>query len=284
MTGAAIIIPIYRKNISENELLSLTQCFKILNNYPVVFVGPESLDTKFYEEFCNTHNIEFKIERFKDKFFKGLSEYSKLLLNVNFYKKFESYEYILLYQLDAWVFRDELKNWMDKGYDYIGAPWFERFDKAKPDAKLLPIAGNGGLSLRKVSSIIQALSFPYPAKYVMDWGDIFYHYKKKRLIWNILSIPKFLWLKLGLCNLSCFFFKTTNLYEDIVFAKFMPKAGKNLKFAPPEEAMHFSFEVNPSKLYKITNNKLPFGCHAWEKYEPEFWAKFITFAKETALC
>ena len=30
---------------------------------------------------------------------------------------------MLIYQLDAYVFKDELLNWANKGYDYIGAPW-----------------------------------------------------------------------------------------------------------------------------------------------------------------
>lgn len=43
----------------------------------------------------------------------------------------------------------------------------------------------------------------------------------------------------------------------------------------PKEALEFAFERFPSEMYKITG-KLPFGCHAWEKYEYEsFWKKFI---------
>lgn len=274
MQTAAIVIPIYKKNISENETLSLLQCFKVLGKYPIIFVCPKSLDTRFYEDLCKSNGIEFKAERFQDKFFKGLVAYSRLLLNINFYKRFENFDYILLYQLDAWVFSDDLKIWMDKGYDYIGAPWFEGWDKVDSDSEMLPIAGNGGLSLRKVSSVIKVLSCPI--RYVRDWDDVFYTFGKNRLISNILNVPKLLLKRYGFGNLTYFFFKQTEIFEDMFFVKFASKLNKDFKIALPEDAMYFSFEANPSRLYEITNNTLPFGCHAWEKYEPEFWEKFIT--------
>ena len=37
------------------------------------------------------------------------------------------------------------------------------------------------------------------------------------------------------------------------------------------EALKFGFEVMPSYFYKMNNNNLPFGCHAFEKYDSEFW-------------
>jgi len=39
--------------------------------------------------------------------------------------------------------------------------------------------------------------------------------------------------------------------------------------------MYFSFECLPGKMYGMTNKKLPFGCHAWEKYDLKFWSSFI---------
>ena len=43
-------------------------------------------------------------------------------------------------------------------------------------------------------------------------------------------------------------------------------------------ALEFSFEAMPSYLYKLNNNVLPFGCHAFEKYETDFWK--IIFEKK----
>ena len=35
------------------------------------------------------------------------------------------------------------------------------------------------------------------------------------------------------------------------------------------------FELEPRYLYNLNQKKLPFGCHAWEKHEPDFWKNHI---------
>lgn len=45
------------------------------------------------------------------------------MLSAEFYERFLAWDYILLCQTDAFVFRDELADWCARGYDYIGAPW-----------------------------------------------------------------------------------------------------------------------------------------------------------------
>jgi len=65
--------------------------------------------------------------------------------------------------------------------------------------------------------------------------------------------------------------------EDGFFSIYAKNLDKSFRVAPPDVAMHFSFECQPERLYKMTNQKLPFGCHAWQKYNPEFWSNFIDF-------
>jgi hypothetical protein len=36
-----------------------------------------------------------------------------------FYERFVAYDYMLIYQLDAYVFKDELDDWSAKGYDLL---------------------------------------------------------------------------------------------------------------------------------------------------------------------
>lgn len=275
MNRCGIVISVWKENVSENEILSISQCLKILKSYQIIFVAPIYLCLDAYKNLCNQYGVDFKVERFEDCFFQNISFYNRLMLNVNFYKKFNNYEYILLYQPDAWIFEDDLQKWLDKGYDYIGAPWFEGWSNPDSNAILLPEAGNGGFSLRKVSSIIKILSFPHTMKYVRNWKDILDDFKKKRLISNILNIPNFIYKRYGFSNSVYSFFKSTPIHEDRVFAKYVPKFNRHFKVAPPSEAMYFSFEVNPSRLYEMTNKTLPLGCHAWEKYDPEFWSEFI---------
>ena len=85
------------------------------------------------------------------------------MLSNFFYSAFREYDYMLLYQLDAFVFKNELLYWCNKNYDYIGAPWIaskqtllkkiELQFKSKRKQKRAEIffkVGNGGFSLRRI--------------------------------------------------------------------------------------------------------------------------------------
>jgi len=120
-TTCAIVIPAYKKEINFFERASLKQCIKIFKGYPLILIAPRSLDTGNY-----TRLFPFKIERFADDSFLSVRSYSRLLLSADFYSRFKSYSYILMYQPDAYVFRNELDYWCSQGYDYIGAPVPER--------------------------------------------------------------------------------------------------------------------------------------------------------------
>lgn len=88
---------------------------KVLQHYPIIFVAPDSLHADYFTS-------EDQIERFDDAYFKSPKTYNKLLINPLFYERFVAYEFMLIHQLDAYVFKDELEKWCNKGYDYIGAP------------------------------------------------------------------------------------------------------------------------------------------------------------------
>ena len=98
--------------------------------------------------------------------------------------------------------------------------------------------------------------------------------KKNKKISNIINFPIFL-IKY-LLYLQSNFFERTTIFEDVVLVKYGPIFLKDFKVAEPKVALQFSFEVNPSLLYEMNNQQLPFGCHAFEKYEYEtFWKNFI---------
>src|ERR1044071_9510110 len=87
-----------------------------------------------------------------------------------FYRAFEEYDYILIYQLDCLVFSNALEAWCHKGYDYIGAPWFERWHQLRSERSAYPdeivegfgAVGNGGFSLRNVRAALDVLASPKP--------------------------------------------------------------------------------------------------------------------------
>ncbi len=169
-----VVIPVYKENITGYEDISLKQCCKLLGAYPVTLVKPRSLQVENYFSYCDG----WKTESFDDEYFSSVEGYNKLMMSEEFYRRFVNYRYILIHQLDAFVFKDELLLWCKKGYDYIGAPWLENETisrsfmermkfryrnyvdyktNAKQPGSVYPTAsqfyykvGNGGFSLRNV--------------------------------------------------------------------------------------------------------------------------------------
>jgi hypothetical protein len=174
---------------------------------------------------------------------------------------------MLIYQLDAYVFKDELEYWCNKDYDYIGAPWAYKNGSGKIELR----TGNGGFSLRKISSHINLFK---KRKIVGSRKELINElWNKGKLNFSKIytSVPKLF----GFGNNSKYFIKQFKENEDYFWTLYAPQIDSNFKVAPPKEAMKFGFELEPRYLYNLNQKKLPFGCHAWEKHEPNFWKNHI---------
>lgn len=273
MEKVIIVIPIYKSELSWVEKASLHQCIKILGQFPIKFVCPKNLEVTHYEEMLQDKTCNFSFEKFDNKYFKSVADYSKLLLDKIFYQRFADYEFMLIYQLDAWVFENKLEYWCDKNYDYIGAPWFEGLDEANGNSPMMPVAGNGGFSLRKIPSVLKVLSINY--KEPQSFSQIYNKNKKKNKFIKLLCYPLYLIKYLFQPQHFSPVWKTTKMYEDYSISIYGPMVYDDFKTAPPEIALQFSFEAQPKRLYELNNKTLPFGCHAFEKYDYEFWKSFI---------
>ncbi|MBL4883751.1 MAG: hypothetical protein JKY95_04320 [Planctomycetaceae bacterium] len=64
--------------------------------------------------------------------------------------------------------------------------------------------------------------------------------------------------------------------EDRFWSEVVPVRFPWFQIPSPFEAVSFAFEVNPRKCFELNGSELPFGCHAWEKYDPDFWTNFIS--------
>jgi hypothetical protein len=156
--------------------------------------------------------------------------------------------------------------WCNEEYDYIGAPWLEDKDGT---IKLNGV-GNGGFSLRNIEKFLYIFS-KCKIQTVHEKSIIkqrFYKIQNKTII-----------LRLKLLNLfgdeKVVYYRDKNLNEDGFWGEVAPKITKAFKTAPVEKAIKFSFDRYPDVLYKMNNYKLPFGCHAWDKRNPEFWKEYI---------
>lgn len=263
MTKNIIVIPVHKEHPSDDEQSSLRQCALVLKSHPICIVCPLGLDVTEYVKILSDADANYFIEYFPARFFDGIKGYNLLMLDKSFYKRFAKYEYLLIYQLDTWVFRDELDEWCNKGYDYIGAPWIEKSEKG--EIKFAGV-GNGGFSLRRVQHFIDVLSYKGPVKKAMqlNLGPTL-----KNKIYSVFY-------SLGYQNTISYYKKDPTLYEDIFLSIFLANTKLRAKMPAPKEASFFAFEKHPSFLFS-KNGQLPFGCHAWRKYEYEsFWKKHIT--------
>jgi hypothetical protein len=262
----AIVIPIYKpfESCSLEEKVSLKQALAVFKNkHDLFFTGPVSLAVSGYAKYLKERNLSFQFIPYPDHYFSGIAGYNALCVSKTFYKPFLAYDYMLLYQLDAFAFSDELDYWCAQGYDYIGAPWCEGWGQAKPPLKFIG-AGNGGFSLRKVDHFYKIAAYkPF---------NFFYRLKRK-VYTNYQSTP---WLtRLPLLWRFMKLLQHQSDQEDHFWAEEAPKYFKWFRVAPPEVALSFSFEAAPEELYKLNGYRLPFGCHAWEKYGYQFWQPFI---------
>jgi hypothetical protein len=236
-----IVIPVYKKDLNKDESLALAQCCKILSRYPLVIVKPRSLDVNAILQ----KYPQLETESFDDDSFKNLEAYNTLMLSPLFYKRFLDYEYILVYQLDAYVFKDELEDWCCKSYDYIGAPWIVKglfwkkmkrlFKKLTGRKEKRPYrdcffkVGNGGFSLRRTNTFYEIAS------------------------------------ETAICS--------EFVPEDILWSRRL-RSG-NYRVPDYKEALLFSFDKYPAEGFRITR-KIPFGCHAWNRKKMfHFWKDFI---------
>ena len=145
----AVVIPLYRDYIEPLERISLNQAEDILREYTIIFVMPEGMT--FHE------GDKYRKEYFEKEHFSSIRAYNDFLLNIKFYKRFEEFQYILIYQLDAFVFEDRLMYFCSLQYDYIGAPWISGAQEYFDSQHVVWHVGNGGFSLRNVSKCIKLL-------------------------------------------------------------------------------------------------------------------------------
>lgn len=156
----AIVIPTYKDKINNNELISLKQCRKVLKGYDRYFIVPNGSKIDYAED-----EIIISVDK---QYFLSRNSYSKYVLSLDFYGLFSQYEYILIYQLDAFIFRDDLKKFCDFGFDYYGALWPQGLECHTSNGDFWYKA-NGGFSLRKVKSFINWIN---DNKEIVDYGKM----------------------------------------------------------------------------------------------------------------
>jgi len=257
-----VVIPTHKEKLNEFELISFKQALLVFKNYDIYIVGPNNINFSEYKVVGNN----FQIITFDPIFFSSLHFYNKLKINSDFYVKFEKYDYLLTYELDSFVFKDDLEYWSNLGVDYIGAPWFKGFEDTS-NSDFFTV-GNSGFSMRKISTCIKVINrfnyFIFPYSSSSNLFTKFFYY----ILYKLQSF--FLLFGFNFSKKVKF-----SINEDLFFSVFVPRQFENFYIPDSNLAMKFSFEFNPRLLFEKNNFKLPTGCHAWAKYDIEFWRQFI---------
>lgn len=139
-----VVVPVYKKleDYDENERQAFNQIFRTFVSRDIVLVCPHSL-SEYYKDF-NRYCLDPKYFTYRG--------YNELCKSEFFYRMFLDlgYRYMCLVQLDVWVFQDNLEYFLnefdEKGYDYIGAPWYG------VSWTLDGTVGNGGFCIRKLET------------------------------------------------------------------------------------------------------------------------------------
>jgi len=275
-----IVVPIYKSAPSKAEFASFNQLLKTLGSHDICIVTHKDLDVSAYRQRAKDCGVELNFEYFDKSFFESIKGYNRLCLSKDFYGRFTSYEFMLIYQLDAWCFSDQLDFWCDKGYDYIGAPysmWMKGFSYHWLGTR------NGGFSLRKIDYCIKLTSLkhrclPYitPKGFLIrEWQFIKYHNNpvwKKIIRVSIHVFSRIILRSLGYRNTRGYYLDG-NINEDYFFSCDAEHAwGVTCNLPDWKESARFSFEFHPEYLYHAIGDKLPFGCHAFEK-QGDFYTK-----------
>lgn len=267
----AVVIPIHKTTLNEHEESSFKQTLSVLHSHDIFLITHPQLTLGYYLAIASELNKKIQVVYFDKHYFDSVESYNRLMLTTEFYRRFDMYEYMLICQTDVYVFRDELLAWCNKGYNYIGAPWIS-YKKKKNRYKFYGM-GNGGFSLRKISYCLQVLNFPPHLPFLTPKGVFYFSLKLK----DVLLMPLRVF---GVRNTLHHFIENgfkDHVFEDIIFSKYAQHSWLKASMPSLDEAIRFSFEECPAYLFQRNGNQLPFGCHAYLKYEFErFWKNYIT--------
>lgn len=261
MHSCRIVVPIYRA-LNDAEIALVCHNLNMMRGFPAVLIGGHGLAGLLAETcaaLADQTGADISIETFEDSNFRDVSGYNSLLSEPEFFERFIDCDYVLICQHDAIILKPELQDWLDKGYAFVGSPMFEGFGAPIRPLRYLQTL-NGGLSLRHIPS---ALTVFRNATFLPRSPGI-------RLAAK-LGLIRVLNGVMSLVADRRFVVRRAGLNEDVLWTRDIASVFAGFRVPPPEIAARFAFEVCPADLFERIGAELPFGCHAFERYDPDFW-------------
>jgi len=255
----------HKPDLTRYEEISLTQCGRVLGNHPLKLICPLGMNVSAHLKLAP----QLEIDPVPPAFLSSLSAYNKFKISPWLYDRYQDYDFMLTYELDAFVFRDELQEWCGAGWDYIGAPWFKG-DLQKPEAAIIRSGGNSGFSLRRIAParrLNRRWKLIRPVHHVYrDWMRS--TRGSQRQYRELIELA---WGK----NIFHHRFSKVEVNEDLFWSRDVARRFSEYRVAPYTQARRFSFEALPERLLAENAGLLPFGCHKWHTGLLNFWRPYL---------
>jgi hypothetical protein len=268
----AVVVPLSNRPwMSPDEETSMRQLEHFLGGYDRYLVAPSGIPVR---------RSGFETMALPRKFFGSAVAHNHLLIWPPFYRAFAEYEYILMYHLDSLVFSDDLLSWCRRGYDYIGAPWLPCADT--PWVRE-PAVGNGGFTLMRVASVLEVLATRYRQRPVARWADALTRNRRfarpafralERIEPSLPAIARRALARWRVSESPADHGNNNDYFWAFEARSFLPA----FAVAPVAAALQFAFEAAPRRCFALNGGRLPFGCHAWTKFDRAFWEPHLVHA------
>ena len=267
---AILVLMSTRPELTEEEERSLRHLEHYLGKYDRFLTGPPGSPIR---------REGYQVQTFPAKYFGSGVAVNHLHYSPLLYKTFEDYRYIMIYHLDSLVFSDQMERWCETDLDYLGAPWIHCEDSPWVTN---PRVGNTGFGMMKVETSLKVLYNRYRREPSSYWLDMFTRNSLavRPLVQLMRKIPA--WLpgsKLPRRLVAEWDIMRDpsphNRNGDVFWSDFAVNFLPEYKIATLEQGLEFAFEVAPRKCFEMNGGKIPFGCHAWERYDRSFWEPYL---------
>jgi hypothetical protein len=264
-------------DLNRYERISLQRHLTVLRKFDRYLLVPSSLKaavrSDLLESFVDATDVRF--HQVEDAWLDSHRSYNQLMLTLDFYAHYESYSHMLIAQLDAYTFDNQLVEWCQMPFSYIGAPIYKFGSYWEDDTLCM---GNGGYSLRHVDSFIRALS---KNPVIHRWSDLAEQLQPFNAKGKLVKIARYLpcWLR-GFNRLR----QDTNqlarwagVNEDVCYAKLLPAVDSAFKTAGYRDSVHFCVDWHVERQLDFLNGRLPFGAHGWWSWPENIkaWTPYI---------
>ena len=274
----AIVVPAsVRTELTPEEEVSMRHLLHFLSPYDKFLVTPPD---------ASVRREGFRVVKFPHKFFGSTAAHNQLMIWPGFYRTFRDYEYILIYHLDSLVFSEEIEQWCRAGFDYIGAPWLPC-----PETPWVKEArvGNGGFTLMKVETVLKVLHNRYRQEPATYWMDLLMRNNLSlRPLFQILRWLQPVFPESRIVNRPLEDLRKTerpdihgcanDYFWSFQADRFLPE----FKIAGVEQGLRFAFEAAPRTCFELAGGRMPFGCHAWTKFDRSFWEPHLLMSEPIA--